>query len=116
MSWHNTLETWKNFDGLEEALRSEIVSVDEATLEDAFSTSLTFGTAGMRGVLGAGPNRMNLYTVRQATAGLAQLIIENGEEAKKRGVAIAYDSRHFSPEFAMEAALVLGKQGIKSYV
>ncbi|MHA3224559.1 phospho-sugar mutase [Globicatella sulfidifaciens] len=116
MSWHNTLETWKNFDGLDEALRSEIESVDEATLEDAFSTSLSFGTAGMRGVLGAGPNRMNLYTVRQATAGLAQLIIENGEDAKKRGVAIAYDSRHFSPEFAMEAALVLGKQGIKSYV
>lgn len=116
MTWQNTLELWKNFADLDPTLKEEIASADQTALEDAFTGNLSFGTAGMRGILGAGPNRMNLYTVRQATEGLAQLIIENGEEAKKRGVAIAYDSRHYSPEFAMESALVLGKHGIKAYV
>ncbi|MBS4456312.1 phospho-sugar mutase [Tuanshanicoccus lijuaniae] len=116
MTWQNTLAVWKAFEALDPALKQEIDTADEAQLEDAFASVLNFGTAGMRGVLGAGPNRMNRYTVRQATEGLAKLIIDNGEEAKKRGVAIAYDSRHFSPEFAMESALVLAKHGIKSYV
>uniref|UniRef100_UPI0025FC11EF phospho-sugar mutase n=2 Tax=uncultured Streptococcus sp. TaxID=83427 RepID=UPI0025FC11EF len=75
-----------------------------------------FGTAGMRGLIGAGTNRINIYVVRQATEGLARLIEEKGDEFKKRGVAIAYDSRHFSPEFAFESAAVLAKHGIKSYV
>lgn len=116
MTWQKTLELWKNFSELDSQLKAEIEQASEESLEDAFSSSLSFGTAGMRGVLGAGPNRMNIYTVRQATEGLAQLINESGEEAKQRGVAIAYDSRHFSPEFAMEAALVLGRHEIKSYV
>ena len=85
-------------------------------LEDAFYTNLEFGTAGMRGVIGAGTNRMNTYTVRQATEGLAQFIEERGEEAKKKGVVIAYDSRHKSPEFSLEAAKTLGAHGIKTYL
>lgn len=117
MNWRESYEQWLNFETLDASLKEELTSVeDEALLEDAFGGSLSFGTAGMRGVLGAGPNRMNYYTIRQATEGLAILIEKNGEEAKRRGVAIAYDSRHFSPEFAMEAAMVLGKHGIKSYV
>ena len=90
--------------------------MDEKTKEDAFYTNLEFGTAGMRGYIGAGTNRINIYVVRQATEGLAKLIETKGEEAKKRGVAIAYDSRHFSPEFAFESAQVLAQHGIKSYV
>jgi len=90
--------------------------MDEKTKEDAFYTNLEFGTAGMRGLIGAGTNRINIYVVRQATEGLARLIEEKGDEFKKRGVAIAYDSRHFSPEFAFESAAVLAKHGIKSYV
>ncbi|HEM3230052.1 TPA: phospho-sugar mutase, partial [Streptococcus suis] len=84
--------------------------------EDAFYTNLEFGTAGMRGYIGAGTNRINVFVVRQATEGLAKLVESKGEEAKKRGVAIAYDSRHFSPEFAFESAQVLAAHGIKSYV
>ena len=117
MTWQETLNLWKNYDALDPVLKEELANnQDEEALKDAFGANLSFGTAGMRGVLGAGPNRMNVYTVRQATEGLAQLIEEAGQEAKDRGVAISYDSRHYSPEFAMEAALVLGHHGIKSYV
>ncbi|HHJ9399913.1 TPA: phospho-sugar mutase, partial [Streptococcus pyogenes] len=101
---------------LPDYLRQELLSMDEKTKEDAFYTNLEFGTAGMRGYIGAGTNRINIYVVRQATEGLAKLIETKGEEAKKRGVAIAYDSRHFSPEFAFESAQVLAQHGIKSYV
>ena len=117
MTWQETLNLWKNYDALDPVLKEELANnQDEEALKDAFGANLSFGTAGMRGVLGAGPNRMNVYTVRQATEGLAQLIEEAGQAAKDRGVAISYDSRHYSPEFAMEAALVLGHHGIKSYV
>ena len=117
MEWRETYELWQNFEDLDAILKEELANnKDEELLKDAFGASLSFGTAGMRGVLGAGPNRMNIYTVRQATEGLATLIEQSGEEAKRRGVAIAYDSRHYSPEFAMEAAMVLGKHNIKSYV
>lgn len=117
MTWEETFTQWKSYDKLDQDLKTQLDNMtDETELEDAFSGKLTFGTAGMRGILGPGPNRMNIYTVRQATEGLAQLIIEAGESAMRRGVAIAYDSRHYSPEFAMEAALVLGNHGIKSYV
>ena len=117
MTWQATLAQWQAFDALDATLKAELDAIqDEELLKDAFGGKLSFGTAGMRGILGAGPNRMNIYTVRQATEGLAQLIEQAGEEAKHRGVAIAYDSRHYSPEFAMEAALVLGHHGIKAYV
>jgi len=118
MSWEDTYESWKNFNGLEEDLKEDLARFDDQTkeLEDAFYTNLEFGTAGMRGVIGAGTNRMNTYTVRQATEGLAQFIEAHGEEAKERGVVIAYDSRHKSPEFSLEAAKTLGAHGIKTYL
>ena len=118
MSWKETYTIWNKFENLEPTLKEELVSLkdDESTLEDAFYAPLEFGTAGMRGVIGVGINRMNQYTIRQATEGLAMFIEQNGEEAIKRGVAIAYDSRHQSPEFAMEAARTLGVHGIPSYV
>ena len=116
MSWEEIYQLWKNHESLDTHLSEELNQLSREESEDAFGANLSFGTAGMRGVLGPGTNRMNIYTVRQATEGLAKLIEDAGEDAKKRGVAIAYDSRHFSPEFAMEAAMVLGKHDIKSYV
>jgi phosphoglucomutase len=89
---------------------------DDTQAEDAFYQPLSFGTAGMRGLLGAGINRMNIYTVRQATEGLAKLMDSLNDDVKQRGVAISYDSRHFSHEFAIESAKVLGAHGIKAYV
>ena len=118
MNWENTYEIWKNYGSLEAELRESLDELEGKTddLEDAFYTNLEFGTAGMRGVIGAGTNRMNTYTVRQATEGLARFIEKRGEEAKKRGVVIAYDSRHKSPEFSLEAAKTLGAHGIKTYL
>ncbi len=89
---------------------------DDKQAEDAFYKNLEFGTGGMRGELGPGTNRLNVYMVRKATEGLACYIEESGEEAKKKGVVVAYDSRHKSPEFALEVAKVLGQHGIKTYV
>lgn len=116
MTYTENFQKWLDFEQLPDYLRQELLSMDEKTKEDAFYTNLEFGTAGMRGYIGAGTNRINIYVVRQATEGLAKLIDTKGEEAKKRGVAIAYDSRHFSPEFAFESAQVLAQHGIKSYV
>ena len=116
MSYSQNYEKWLNFEQLPDYLRQELLQMDEKTKEDAFYTNLEFGTAGMRGYIGAGTSRINIYVVRQATEGLAKLIETKGDEAKKRGVAIAYDSRHFSPEFAFESAQVLAQHGIKSYV
>ena len=116
MTYQENFKKWLDFAELPDYLRKELEGMDEKTKEDAFYTNLEFGTAGMRGFIGAGTNRINIYVVRQATEGLARLIEEKGDEFKKRGVAIAYDSRHFSPEFAFESAAVLAKHGIKSYV
>ena len=116
MTYQDNFQKWLDFAELPDYLRKELEGMDEKTKEDAFYTNLEFGTAGMRGLIGAGINRINIYVVRQATEGLARLIEEKGDEFKKRGVAIAYDSRHFSPEFAFESAAVLAKHGIKSYV
>lgn len=116
MIYTENYQKWLNFAELPDYLREELVAMDEKTKEDAFYTNLEFGTAGMRGIIGAGTNRINIYVVRQATEGLAKLIETKGEDVKKRGVAIAYDSRHFSPEFAFESAQVLAKHGIKTYV
>ena len=116
MTYQENFKKWLDFAELPDYLRKELEGMDEKTKEDAFYTNLEFGTAGMRGLIGAGTNRINIYVVRQATEGLARLIDEKGDEFKKRGVAIAYDSRHFSPEFAFESATVLAKHGIKSYV
>ena len=116
MTYQENFKKWLDFAELPDYLRKELEGMDEKTKEDAFYTNLEFGTAGMRGLIGAGTNRINIYVVRQATEGLARLIEEKGDEFKKCGVAIAYDSRHFSPEFAFESAAVLAKHGIKSYV
>ena len=116
MTYQESYQTWLDFADLPDYLREELVAMDEKTKEDAFYKNLEFGTAGMRGYIGAGTNRINIFVVRQATEGLAKLVESKGEEAKKRGVAIAYDSRHFSPEFAFESAQVLAAHGIKSYV
>lgn len=116
MSYQENYQKWVDFADLPDYLRRDLESMDEKTKEDAFYTNLEFGTAGMRGLIGAGTNRINIYVVRQATEGLARLIESKGGNEKERGVAIAYDSRHFSPEFAFESAAVLAKHGIKSYV
>lgn len=118
MAWKDEYTRWKNYPELDTEMNELLVSVeeDEKSLEDAFYKNLEFGTGGMRGEIGAGTNRMNVYTIRKASAGLAAYITEQGEEAKKRGVAIAYDSRHKSPEFALESAKTLASAGIQTYV
>ena len=118
MSWEDTYTVWKNNNDLESSLKQELEDLagDREALEDAFYAPLEFGTAGMRGVLGVGINRMNIYTVRQATEGLASFMETLDDEVKQRGVAISYDSRHHSQEFAYESARVLGAHGIKSFV
>jgi len=116
MAYQENYQKWVDFAKLPDYLRQDLENMDEKTKEDAFYTNLEFGTAGMRGLIGAGTNRINIYVVRQATEGLARLIESKGGNEKERGVAIAYDSRHFSPEFAFESAAVLAKHGIKSYV
>ncbi|MGT2934748.1 phospho-sugar mutase [Streptococcus castoreus] len=116
MTYTENYQKWLNVPDLPTYLKDELLHMDEKTKEDAFYTTLEFGTAGMRGYIGAGTNRINIYVVRQATEGLAKLVKSKGEEAKKAGVAIAYDSRHFSSEFAFESAQVLAAHGIKSYV
>ena len=118
MSWEEVYELWKNDSNLEENLKKQLTELgnDSEKLEDAFYAPLEFGTAGMRGILGPGINRMNIYTVRQATEGLARFMDDQDPETRRRGVAIAYDSRYFSPEFAMEAARTLAKHDIPSYV
>lgn len=118
MNWKMKAERWLGFAGLDPELKAELESIKEngQHLEEVFYKNLEFGTGGMRGEIGAGTNRMNLYTVRKASAGLAAYIEQHGSEAKQRGVAIAYDSRHKSPEFAMEAAKTLASRGIQTYV
>ena len=116
MGYKENYESWLNNPYFDEDTRNELKSIEgnEKEIEDRFYMDLEFGTAGLRGVIGAGTNRMNIYTVRKATQGLANYISRvNGQ---KRGVAIAYDSRHMSPEFADEAALCLAANGIKAYV
>lgn len=118
MSWKETYNTWKDYADLDAELKDELANLagNDAALEDAFYTPMEFGTAGMRGLLGAGINRMNIYTVRQATAGLAAFMLTLDEATRNRGVAISYDSRHHSQDFAFEAARVLGAQGIPTFV
>ncbi|MDO5754935.1 MAG: phospho-sugar mutase [Tissierellia bacterium] len=118
MDYRKEYEKWLNDDFFDEKTHRELVSIegDEGEIEDRFYKSLEFGTAGLRGKLGAGTNRMNKYMVSQATQGLADTISEFGEEAKKKGVAISYDVRHKSKEFAEISASVLAANGIKVYI
>ncbi|MFC9447196.1 phospho-sugar mutase [Bacillus cereus] len=118
MNWKQEFSRWLSYAQLDAELKEQLENMkqDERKIEDSFYKNLEFGTGGMRGELGAGTNRLNVYTVRKATKGLASFIEKLGEEAKKRGVVVAYDSRHKSPEFAMEVAATLGAHGIKTYV
>lgn len=118
MTWQENYQIWADRTDLPQNLQDDMkkLAADEKAAEDAFYQPLSFGTAGMRGLLGAGINRMNIFTVRQATEGLARLMDSLDDAVKGRGVAISYDSRHFSPEFAIESAKVLGAHGIKAYV
>lgn len=116
MNWTVRADRWKQYTGLDEELKIELLSLGEKELEDAFYKNLEFGTGGMRGEIGVGTNRMNIYTVRKASSGLAAFIKKRGQEAMRRGVVIAYDSRHKSREFALEAARTLATQGIQTYV
>ncbi|EJR16776.1 phospho-sugar mutase [Bacillus cereus] len=118
MNWKQEFSRWLSYAQLDAELKEQLENMkqDEKKIEDSFYKNLEFGTGGMRGELGAGTNRLNVYTVRKATKGLASFIEKLGEEAKKRGVVVAYDSRHKSPEFAMEVAATLGAHGITTYV
>lgn len=115
MDYNTNYERWFNCETLDPSLKAELIAMNEKEKEDAFYTDLEFGTAGMRGILGAGTNRMNIYTIRKANVGFAKYILglENGKE---RGIAIGYDNRHMSYRFAVESAKVLATFGIKSYI
>ena len=116
MNYLDQYKYWCEDAYFDDATKAELKAIanDDAQIQDRFYKDLAFGTGGLRGVIGAGTNRMNIYTVRKATQGLANYIIKQG--AQEKGVAIAYDSRHMSPEFADEAALCLNANGIKAYV
>ena len=116
MDYKERYNEWLSNPYFDADTKAELASIgeDENEIKERFYTDLEFGTAGLRGIIGAGTNRMNIYTVRKATQGLANYIMKSGNAAK--GVAVAYDSRRMSPEFADEAALCLAANGIKSYV
>lgn len=115
MDYMQIYQDWLSNPYFDKATKAELLAIkeDENEIKERFYTDLEFGTAGLRGVIGAGLNRMNIYTVRKATQGLANYIVKVG--GKEKGVAIAYDSRRMSPEFATEAALCLAANGIKAY-
>ena len=116
MDYREIYEQWLANPYFDEATKEELkgISEDENEIKERFYMDLEFGTAGLRGIIGAGTNRMNIYVVRRATQGLANYIAK--VDKKAQGVAIAYDSRHMSPEFAEEAALCLAANGIKAYI
>lgn len=116
MDYQKAYQQWMTDSYFDESIKEELKTIanDESEIKERFYKNLEFGTAGLRGIIGAGTNRLNIYTVRKATQGLANYIVKSG--AKDRGVAIAYDSRRMSPEFADEAALCLAANGIKAYV
>ncbi|WCM14571.1 phospho-sugar mutase [Priestia filamentosa] len=116
MDWNTKYNQWIDFGQLPQDLKEQLETFSDMKKEDAFYKNLEFGTGGMRGELGPGTNRLNIYTIRKVTTGLARYITERGEEAKNRGVVVAYDSRHKSPQFALEVAKTLGQYGVKSYV
>ena len=119
MGYREKFDEWLSSDYFDQKTKEELLAIrnDEKEVEDRFYKDLEFGTGGLRGVIGAGTNRMNIYTVRKASQGLANYIIKNaGEEGKKKGVAVSYDNRRMSPEFADETALCLNANGIKAYV
>ena len=109
-------EKWVNHPNLDPQYLEELKGMSEEEKNDAFYTLIEFGTAGMRGLLGPGTNRINLHTIRKATQGYANYIKAHGEKACEEGIAIGYDNRHMSREFAFDCAKILAKNGINSYV
>ena len=118
MSYKSRYRDWVVSDYFDEQTKEELEAIkdDEAEIEDRFYKNISFGTGGMRGKMGAGTNRINKYIVRKATQGLANYIINYSDDGREKGVVIAYDSRHNSPEFSLEAALVLAANDIKTYL
>lgn len=118
MSYMSRYRDWLVSDYFDEETKKELEAIqdDEAEIEDRFYKNVDFGTGGMRGKMGAGTNRINKYVIRKATQGLANYIINYSDDGQEKGVVIAYDSRHNSPEFSLEAALVLAANGIKTYL
>ena len=114
MDWLKEYKRWR--ENADNKTQNELKDLSEDEIRDRFYKYLEFGTGGLRGIMGAGANRMNIYTVRKATQGIANEINELGDDAKNRGVVIAYDSRNNSYEFALEAAKVLCANGIKTYL
>ncbi len=114
----NLYQEWLSNEAFDEKTRAELAEIagDQSEIEDRFYTSLSFGTAGLRGVLGAGTNRMNYYTVAAAADAFAQYIVSEGDEARNRGIAISYDSRNFSREFAVLTARIFTAHGVKVYL
>ena len=118
MDYRKRYKEWLENSYFDEETKNELLKIkdDEKEVEERFYRELEFGTGGLRGVIGAGTNRINKYNVRKATQGLANYMLKEVENAKEKGVVIAFDSRNKSPEFAMEAAKVLAGNGIKAYV
>jgi len=118
MSWQDNMQKWLDYKDLDPDMKEQLEEMkdDQKVAEEAFYHPMEFGTAGMRGLIGPGINRMNIYTVRQATEGLASFMDTLDDKVKAQGVAISYDSRYYSQDFAYESAKVLGAHGIHSYV
>lgn len=117
MSIQDRYRLWSEHPYFDQETRQELGKItDPQEIEDRFYTDLEFGTGGLRGIIAAGTNRMNKYVIRKATQGLAECVCDHGQEGMKRGVVIAYDSRKYSPEFALEAALVFAQNGVKAYL
>jgi len=118
MDYLNAYEEWINSPYVDAKTKDELLSIkgNNDEIQDRFYKTLEFGTAGLRGKLGAGTNRMNVYNISKVTQGIADYIVEKGQDRMDRGVAIAYDNRHFSTEFAKLAALILAGNGIKAYL
>ncbi len=118
MDYKMQYEKWMNYPQLDSTLKAELEAIkdNEAEIKERFYQELEFGTGGLRGIIGAGTNNMNIYVVRKATQGIANFILSQDPSYKERGVAIAYDSRNYSPVFAKEAALTLCANGIKVYL
>ena len=118
MTAKEIFDIWYRHDGLEPSVRAELERIkdDPSAIEDCFGTELAFGTAGLRGVLGAGPGRMNVYTVSRASAGYAAYIASKGADARRRGVVIAHDNRRMSREFALTTAGVFAAHGVHAWL
>lgn len=116
MTYEQEFTKWLNEPSMDQVLKAELSAMTEAEKKEAFYTPLEFGTGGMRGILGAGINRMNLYTIRKVSMGFGQYIASLGSDAKSRGIVISYDCRNFSPEFSIEAARVFASLGVKTYI